>query len=76
MGSVGGTVAAIGALGGCTLPIAFGLIEDAVGIHSAVFMLLYGVLALCMTTMFFANKSDRLRQRIQHAQTHNFLDES
>jgi NNP family nitrate/nitrite transporter-like MFS transporter len=76
MGSVGGFVAAIGALGGCTLPIAFGLVEDAVGIHSAVFMLLYGVLALCMTTMFFANKSDRLRQRIRHAQTHNFLDES
>ena len=76
MGSVGGFVAAVGALGGCTLPIAFGLAEDAIGIHSAAFMLLYGVLALCMTAMFFANKSDRLRQRIRHAQTHNFLEES
>ena len=76
MGSVGGFVAAVGALGGCTLPIAFGLAEDAIGIHSAAFMLLYGVLALCMTAMFFANKSDRLRQRIHHAQTHNFLEES
>lgn len=76
MGSVGGFVAAVGALGGCTLPIAFGLAEDAIGIHSAAFMLLYGVLALCMTAMFFANKSARLRQRIHHAQTHNFLEES
>ncbi len=76
MGSIGGFVAAIGAFGGCTLPIAFGLAEDAIGIHSAAFMLLYGVLALCMTTMFFANKSDRLRQRIRHAQTHNFLDDN
>ncbi len=76
MGSVGGFVAAVGALGGCTLPIAFGLAEDVIGIHSAAFMLLYGVLALCMTAMFFANKSDRLRQRIHHAQTHNFLEES
>ena len=76
MGSIGGFVAAIGALGGCTLPIAFGLVVDGVGIHSAAFMLLYGVLALCMTAMFFANKSDRLRQRIRHAQTHNFLEET
>ncbi len=75
MGSVGGFVAALGALGGCTLPIAFGLAVDAIGIHSAAFMLLYGVLALCMTTMFFANKADRLRQRINHAQEHNFLEE-
>ena len=74
MGSVGGFVAAIGALGGCTLPIAFGLVVDIMGIYSACFMLLYAVLAVCMTTMFFANKADRLRQRINHAQSHNFLD--
>jgi len=24
--------------------------------------------------MFFANKADRLRQRINHAQSHNFLE--
>jgi len=75
MGSIGGFVAAIGALGGCTLPIAFGLVVDIMGIHSACFMLLYAVLAVCMTTMFFANKADRLRQRINHAQSHNFLDQ-
>ena len=75
MGSIGGFVAAIGALGGCTLPIAFGLVVDMMGIYSACFMLLYAVLAVCMTTMFFANKADRLRQRINQAQSHNFLDQ-
>jgi len=75
MGSIGGFVAAIGALGGCTLPIAFGLVVDMMGIYSACFMLLYAVLAVCMTTMFFANKADRLRQRINYAQSHNFLDQ-
>ena len=75
MGSIGGFVAAIGALGGCTLPIAFGLVVDIMGIYSACFMLLYAVLAICMTAMFFANKADRLRQRISQAQSHNFLDQ-
>ena len=75
MGTVGGFVAAIGALGGCTLPIAFGLIVDLMGIHSACFMLLYAVLAVCMTAMFFANKADRLQQRVNDAQSHNFLDQ-
>lgn len=75
MGSVGGFVAAIGALGGCTLPILFGLSEDIIGIHSASFMLLYGVLGLCMFTMYFANKADRQQQRLQQALSHNFLEQ-
>ncbi len=75
MGSVGGLVAAIGALGGCTLPIAFGFAEDLTGIHSASFMLLYGVLALCMLAMFFANKTDRQQRRLRAALDHNFLDQ-
>ena len=48
MGSVGGVIAAVGALGGCTLPVMFGLAVDTIGVYSACFMLLYGVLALCM----------------------------
>lgn len=75
MGSVGGFVAALGALGGCTLPVAFGLIVDSVGIHSACFMLLYGVLASCMIVMFFANNADRFQDRLQQAQEYNFLHE-
>lgn len=75
MGSVGGFVAALGALGGCTLPIVFGLAVDLVGIYSVCFMVLYGVLALCMVVMFFANKADRFQQRLRFAQSHNFLEQ-
>ena len=74
MGLVGGFVAAVGALGGCTLPIAFGLAVDFIGIYSACFMVLYGVLAACMIVMFLALKTDRFNQRVHHATTHNFLD--
>ena len=41
-GRCGGTVAALGATGGFTLPVMFGLVVDLLGIHSACFMLLYG----------------------------------
>jgi NNP family nitrate/nitrite transporter-like MFS transporter len=75
MGQVGGFVAALGALGGATLPLAFGLVVDAVGIHSACFMLLYGVLAFCMMTMFFAVKADHLSKRVQYAVENNFLEQ-
>lgn len=73
MGSVGGTVATIGALGGFTLPVMFGIAQDLVGIHSAAFMLLYGVLAFCMLVMYLAIQRERYQQRLQFAQQHNFL---
>jgi NNP family nitrate/nitrite transporter-like MFS transporter len=75
MGSVGGIVAAIGALGGCTLPVAFGLAVDTIGINSVCFMILYGVLALCMMAMFLALKSERYQERVHAALEHNFLDD-
>lgn len=74
MGSVGGLVAMLGALGGCTLPILFGVAVDLVGVHSASFMCLYGVLACCMLLMHFAIKRERYQQRIAHAHAHNFLE--
>lgn len=74
MGSVGGLVAAIGALGGCTLPVIFGVAVDSVGIHSVCFMILYGVLALCMMAMFLALKSERYQERVASAQHDNFLN--
>lgn len=74
MGVVGGFVAALGALGGCTLPIVFGFAVDLVGFYSACFMVLYGVLAACMITMYFANKADRFRTRVNLALEHNFLE--
>ncbi len=75
MGSVGGLVAMLGALGGCTLPILFGIAVDLAGVYSAGFMLLYGVLAMCMLLMHLAIKRERYNQRIFNAQQHNFLEQ-
>lgn len=46
VGAVGGVVGMIGGLGGFFLPIAFGAMNDLVGIWSSCFMLLFGI-ALC-----------------------------
>lgn len=73
MGSAGGFVAAIGALGGCTLPILFGVAQDVLGIVTGCFMILYGVLALCMITMFFANQAAQYQQKLAQARSNNFL---
>ncbi|MFS1525441.1 MFS transporter [Microbulbifer sp. 2304DJ12-6] len=73
MGSVGGSVATIGALGGFTLPVLFGIAQDLVGIHSAAFMLLYGVLAVCMLVMYLAIQRERHQQRLAFARQNNFL---
>ncbi|MCC5879600.1 MAG: NarK/NasA family nitrate transporter [Idiomarina sp.] len=75
MGSVGGYVATIGALGGCVLPIAFGFMQDLLGIASAAFMVLYAVLACCMTVMFIAIKSERYKKELNEALSSDFYDE-
>ncbi|MGD9661300.1 MAG: nitrate/nitrite transporter [Porticoccaceae bacterium] len=75
MGEVGGVVAAIGALGGCTLPIVFGVIVDWIGIYSACFMLLYGVLAVCMIAMYLAIQAERFQARLAEANRYNFLED-
>tara|TARA_Y100000034_G_scaffold120589_1_gene163670 strand:- start:642 stop:1874 length:1233 start_codon:yes stop_codon:yes gene_type:complete len=75
MGSVGGMVAMLGALGGCTLPILFGVAVDIAGVYSACFMLLYGVLAVCMLLMHLAIKRERYKNRVLEAQQHNFLEQ-
>ena len=74
MGSVGGTVAMVGALGGCSLPFMFGFVTDFIGVHSAVFMLLYGVIAVCMLLMYFANQQESHERRVQQAIDNNFLE--
>ncbi|WP_144392750.1 MFS transporter [Pleionea sediminis] len=73
MGSVGGAVATIGALGGFTLPILFGVAVDIVGIHTACFMLLYGILAFCMMVMYFSIKSEQRKRLLREAIANNFL---
>tara|TARA_R110000822_G_scaffold59736_30_gene149168 strand:- start:23796 stop:25067 length:1272 start_codon:yes stop_codon:yes gene_type:complete len=70
---VGGAVCAIGALGGFSLPILFGVAADMTGIRSSCFMLLYGVLAGCMVLMFYAIKIDAFRQRVDQARADDFL---
>ncbi|WP_299794388.1 nitrate/nitrite transporter [uncultured Shewanella sp.] len=75
MGSVGGIVAAIGALGGCTLPIMFGFAVDVIGVYSACFMLLYGVLATCMVVMYFALRAERHQKLLRDSIANNFLEQ-
>lgn len=74
MGSVGGTVATIGALGGVTLPVIFGVAVDMVGIHSACFMLLYGILAVCMAVMYISLKAEQHKKLLRDAIANNFLE--
>ena len=74
MGSVGGAVATVGALGGVTLPVMFGIAVDLVGIHSACFMLLYGVLAVCMAVMYFSVKAEQHQKLLRDAIANNFLN--
>lgn len=73
MGAVGGAVGLIGALGGFTLLLLFGLANDLTGITTSCFMLLYGVLAGCMILMHYAIKRDEFRQRLAQAQADEFL---
>ena len=51
VGAVGGLVGAIGGLGGFVLPIAFGLMNDRVGVWTSCFMLLFGLVAIALIWM-------------------------
>jgi len=73
IGSIGGTVAMLGGVGGFTLPIIFGIGVDLAGVYSASFMLLYGVVAICMITMYFAFKADKYERRMRSALNDEFL---
>ncbi|RUO42748.1 MFS transporter [Aliidiomarina taiwanensis] len=75
MGSVGGVVGALGAVGGFTLPVAFGLVQDLLGINSGAFMVLYAVLAMCMTAMFFAIRKERYQKELAQARANTFYAE-
>lgn len=54
VGAVGGVVGMIGGLGGFVLPIVFGALNDAVGIWSSCFMLLFVLVAAALAWMHFA----------------------
>jgi NNP family nitrate/nitrite transporter-like MFS transporter len=54
VGSVGGLVGMIGALGGFVLPIAFGLMNDLLNVWTSCFMLLFGLVGTALIWMHFA----------------------
>ena len=54
VGSVGGVVGLIGGLGGFILPIAFGAMNDIIGVWTSCFMLLFTIVAVSLTWMHFA----------------------
>lgn len=54
VGAVGGVVGLIGGLGGFILPIAFGALNDIVGVWTSCFMLLFILVATALTWMHFA----------------------
>lgn len=54
VGAVGGVVGMIGGLGGFFLPIAFGMMNDLIGIWSSCFMLLFVIALTSLLWMHFA----------------------
>ena len=73
MGVVGGMVGFLGAVGGSTLPVLFGIAADLTSIRSSCFMLLYGVLGTCMIWMYYAIKLDDHLERIREAKDKDFF---
>jgi len=60
VGAVGGMVGMIGGLGGFVLPIAFGVMNDLIGIWTSCFMLLF---ALVMTSLIWMHVTIRRMER-------------
>lgn len=58
MGVASGIVGLAGGLGGFLLPIMFGMLIDYTGVHSVIFMLLYGVTAISLIWMYFTFKQE------------------
>jgi NNP family nitrate/nitrite transporter-like MFS transporter len=54
VGSVGGVVGLIGGLGGFILPIAFGAMNDLIGVWTSCFMLLFVIVAVSLLWMHLA----------------------
>lgn len=54
VGAVGGIVGLVGGLGGFCLPIAFGMMNDLIGVWTSCFMLLFAITAIALTWMHFA----------------------
>ena len=62
VGSVGGLVCMIGGLGGFMLPIAFGVMNDLIGVWTSCFMLLFALVSAALLWMHFAVR--RMERRL------------
>ncbi|MBX6372753.1 MAG: NarK/NasA family nitrate transporter [Acetobacteraceae bacterium] len=62
VGAVGGVVGLIGGLGGFVLPIAFGAMNDLVGVWTSCFMLLFAIVAVSLVWMHAAIRRMELRE--------------
>jgi NNP family nitrate/nitrite transporter-like MFS transporter len=62
VGSVGGLVGMIGALGGFLLPIAFGIMNDLTNVWTSCFMLLFALVTIAVTWMHFAIRAMERRK--------------
>lgn len=68
IGSVGGLVGMIGGLGGFVLPIAFGVLNDRLGVGSSCFMLLFVLVSAALVWMHLAVR------RMEHAHNPQLAD--
>lgn len=62
VGSVGGVVGLIGGLGGFILPIAFGAMNDLIGVWTSCFMLLFALVSIALIWMHFAIRHMNLQR--------------
>ena len=62
VGAVGGVVGMIGGLGGFVLPIAFGALNDLIGVWTSCFMLLFALVSIALTWMHFAIRAMEKRE--------------
>ena len=74
VGAVGGVVGMIGGLGGFVLPIAFGLMNDLVGVWTSCFMLMFLIVVVNLAWMHFAIRSME-RAALPEAAKRRFLPE-
>jgi NNP family nitrate/nitrite transporter-like MFS transporter len=66
VGSVGGVVGLIGGLGGFVLPIAFGVLNDWLGVWTSCFMLLFLIVGVSLIWMHGAIRLHGTRGSTRH----------
>lgn len=74
VGSVGGLVGMIGALGGFVLPIGFGVMNDLLNVWTSCFMLLFALVSIALVWMHFAIRFME-RRKIPELRGPKFLPE-